>query len=210
MPSSSPIRRHITAGLAAAVASMSVCAAMYYLRNSHLEMDWSLWFAAMAGYGALGGVLVGLAAGIAERRGAGVARTVLMGASAGVVPGILGVFGFGSLNAPYCGTGTIVCAVLAGAAAYAIRMAPSGDLGRRSVAGSTAVIVIGSLGVLLWLLVTTLGLIPSFDVFRSLALDYGLWFAAALGAGVGAAAGAFIVMASWLDGAAAVAVGYDQ
>ena len=206
----SSIRRHVIGGLAAGVGSMSTMGALYHRQFACLDLDWPLWFLAMAAYGLVGGFLIGQVAGRAERRGAGWFRTILWGASMGVVPGYLGVFGFGSQHAPYPGTPAIVASVLAGAAAYAVALAPRRDLRRFGIAVATAVVSVGSVGVLVWLFSQTLRLVPDFDVFRSLAGGMGAPFGFALGVGLGIAAGLFIAMARWLDLAMARAVGYES
>ncbi|MEX1366547.1 MAG: hypothetical protein AB1Z98_25710 [Nannocystaceae bacterium] len=151
------------------------------------------------------GLCVGGATRVAARRGAGglglAGAGALGGVLAGIAPGIMGIAGFGSLSAPYAGTANIMSSILVGAIAFVALWSPGLLPSRRERsplkhlghAALASVISLGAFGMVGWSLVRALDLVPSFDTLLELSAATGLLpFAIAGGVLLGAAAGAAI------------------
>ncbi len=209
---SSPSPRHwgLRAALAGTIAcgiGALLCTAQYVLLPGALGLDWTQMPLAIAMFVVVGGVSLGLCVGgttlLAVRRGAGIGGMMVAGAAggvlAGIAPGIVGIAGFGSLDAPYAGTANILSTLLVGAITFvalwsAQLSAPRGSwlahLGRSAAA---SVISLGAFGMIAWTLLQTLGLVPSFDTMLRVSDAMGLLpFAVLGGVLLGAMGGAAI------------------
>lgn len=201
--------RAALAGVLACGLGALLCISRYLALPGAMRLDWTRMPLAIALFVLVCGVSIGVCVGgatlLASRRDAMglMVAGALGGALAGVAPGILGVAGFGSLDAPYAGTANILGSILLGAITLVALWSPQlfprrGDrsllrhLGYATVA---SVISLGAFGMMGWSLVSTLGWVPSFDTLADLAWSMGLVpFAIVsgvlLGAGGGAAVGA--------------------
>ncbi|WP_266214648.1 hypothetical protein [Paraliomyxa miuraensis] len=163
----------------------------------------------------VGGVSVGVCVGgatlLMQRRdplrlmGAG----ALGGILAGVAPGVLGVAGFGSLDAPYAGTANILGSCLVGAIAFVALWSPQlfprrsersllRQLGTATVA---SVISLGAFGMMGWTLMRMLNVVPTLHGMTALARAMGLVpFAVVCGVVLTAVGGAAIGAACGLVG----------
>jgi hypothetical protein len=214
------------AGVAAALLGTGLGSWNYFMLPGAERLDPSLMAVALPLFAVLCGLSTGLGVGagtaIAVRTGGGPRRvgalrmvvcSTLGGVAGCMVPTIVGIAGFGSLDAPYAGTANLVFSILVSATTFVSLWAP--NLWGRSAQGSRAVVLgrlehlgisamatslaIASLGILGATLVASLGGMPSFDWFADTAFEIGLlelaaWCGVAIGACVGAAAG----FACWL------------
>ncbi len=209
--------RSLLAGLLAAGVAVSIGWGNYFGLRGAMTIDWTLMFPIVLAYGGFTGVLAGLGLGggmtIATRRAGprvGLVR-LMSGAVLGAVlgcwgPALVGIVGFGSLHAPYAGTGNILFCILVAATVFLAAFAPSllpdqklGLLGRLGVSAVAAGIASATLGTLGWLFVTQLDLLPSFPemawrVEQVGLVRFGVGAATVLGVGVGV----FIGLATWL------------
>lgn len=201
--------RAILAGVIACGLGALVCTTQYLALPGAMKLDWSQMPWAIAVVVLVGGVGVGVGIGgttlLAARRGAGVGGLLvagaLGGAIAGLAPGLLGIGGFGSLDAPYAGTTNILSSILLGAITFVALWSPQltghrqgqswlALLGRSTLA---SVISLGAFGMMAWTLVRALDLVPSFRTMADLACTMGLLpFSLMVGALLGAAGGAAI------------------
>lgn len=222
--------RACAAGLAAALFGVGLGTYHYaHLAGSH-ELDWSWLALALAGFAVFAGLLGGLGLGGATAwavRSAGgpqrvsALRMVAAGIAGGLVgttlPGIVGIAGFGSLNAPYAGTGNIVFCLLVSSTAFVSLWAPvlwcAGGhrpiawvehLGLSALAASLA---IASLGILGATLCTSMGLVPTFEWLVEVAQQIGLVpLAIAAATIIASVIGAAMGFACWLYLSAALVI----
>lgn len=174
-----------------------------------MKLDWSQMPWALGLLAIVGGIGVGVCVGgstlLVARRGAGIGGLTLAGALggtiAGLAPGLLGIAGFGSLDAPYAGTANILSSILAGAIAFVALWSPQltghhhrqswlGLLGRSTLA---SIISLGAFGMMAWSVVRGLDLVPRFETMAATANAMGLLpFSLLVGAGLGLVGGAAI------------------
>jgi hypothetical protein len=190
--------------------------ARYVALPGALGLDWTRMPLAIALFVLVAGISVGVCVGgstlLAARRGARVPGLMvagaLGGALAGVAPGILGIAGFGSLDAPYAGTANILGSTLVGAITFVALWSPQLFPHReRSVllhlahATVASVVSLGAFGMIAWSLVRALDWVPSFDTLADMAYAMGLVpFAILAGALLSAGGGAAIGAACGLVG----------
>ncbi|MCX4240327.1 hypothetical protein OEB96_06870 [Paraliomyxa miuraensis] len=211
-------------GLRAALAGTLACGLGALLGTSRylalpgamrLSWSWDHMPLAIALFVLVGGVSVGVCVGgatlLMQRRdplrlmGAG----ALGGILAGVAPGVLGVAGFGSLDAPYAGTANILGSCLVGAIAFVALWSPQlfprrsersllRQLGTATVA---SVISLGAFGMMGWTLMRMLNVVPTLHGMTALARAMGLVpFAVVCGVVLTAVGGAAIGAACGLVG----------
>jgi len=183
-------------------------------------MDWSSMALALVGFAVLTGVCsgVGIGAGtVAATRMApggaqpGAVRLAAMGGLGGIagcaLPAFVGIAGFGSLQAPYVGTGNLVFCVLLVCTAFVALWAPVlrgefGRLGRAThfgIAAMSSSVAVASLGILGVSVASALELVPSAEQILALAHRVGVQsLAASACVAIGAAAGATAGFACWL------------
>ncbi len=207
--------RAALSGIIACGLGALVCTAHYVTLPGALKLDWALMPLALAMFVIIGGISTGLCIGgttlLAARRGASLPG--LMGAGAvggviaGIAPGILGIAGFGSLHAPYAGTGNIMAALLVGAIAFVALWSPQvlprtgSRLRHLGLSAVASVISLGAFGMIAWGVANTLDLVPSFDRLVAASDAMGIMaFAAVGGVLLGAAGGAAIGAACGLVG----------
>jgi hypothetical protein len=215
------ILRSMWAGTAAALLGVGLGTLQYRELPGAGRMDWSVMGWVLLGYALLVGVSSGLGIGAATSlavrtgggpRKVGMFRLMAMGAVGGVVgcfvPAWVGIAGFGSLHAPYAGTGNLVFCTLVTATTFVALWAPVlagaqvARMGRAThfgVAALASSLAIASLGIMGTTLALALGLVPScrqiFALSRAIGLESLAAYASiAGGALVGAAAG----FACWL------------
>ena len=216
------IGRAVAAGLAAALFGAGL-GTFHYARLPGAEaLDWGWLALAIAGFaifaGALGGLGLGGATAWAVQsaggaRKVGAVRMVLAGVVGGLVgaiaPGIFGIAGFGSLEAPYAGTGNLVFCLLVTSTTFVSLWAPvlwrvgghrpiawAEHLGLSALAASLA---IASLGILGATLCTSLGFVPTFDWLVEVTMTIGLVPLAIVASSIIAATlGAAMGFACWL------------
>lgn len=208
------------AGLAAASLGVGVGTLQYRALPGTAAMDWSMMAVALVGFAVLTGVLsgVGIGAGtVAAMRMGGArarpsaVRLVAMGALGGIagcaVPAFVGIAGFGSLRAPYAGTGNLVFGTLLVCTTFVALWAPMlrggyGRLGRATHFGIAAMasgVAVASLGIFAVSIVSTLGMVPSAEEILAVAQRVGVVSLAASGSvGIGAAAGGTAGFGCWL------------
>jgi hypothetical protein len=218
----STIGRAVAAGLAAAFVGVGLGTIQYAALPGAAELDWSWLSLAIVGFALFAGVLGGLGIGGATAwvvrsaggpRSVGALRMVAAGAAGGLVgitaPGIFGIAGFGSLQAPYAGTGNIVFCLLVASTTFVSLWAPvlwrgstrrglgwPEHLGLSALAASLA---IASLGILGATLCTTLGVVPTFDALFEIACAIGLVpLAVVASVTMGVVLGAAMGFACWL------------
>jgi hypothetical protein len=217
VPRAWSLRAALTGVLAIALGGL-LCTSRYVALPGALRLDWGLGHMplAIALFVLVSGVCVGMGVGgatlFAARRGARVPGLLLAGALggalAGLAPGVLGIAGFGSLDAPYAGTANILSSILLGAIAFVALWSPQlfphrerpllVHLGHAAIA---SVISIGAFGMIAWSLVRTLGWVPSFHALADAAQAIGLVpFALLGGALLGALGGAAVGAACGLVG----------
>jgi len=201
--------RAALAGVIACGIGAVVCTARYVALPGALKLDWSQMPVAIAVFVVLGGASLGLSIGgttlLAARRGARMGGLLLAGfiggALAGLLPGLMGIAGFGSLDAPYAGTVNILSSCLLGAIAFVTLWSPQ-LLGQRSSRSAlrhlgrsalASVITLGAFGMMAWSLVRGLDLVPSFDTMANVAEAIGLLpFSLMVGALLGGVGGGAI------------------
>ena len=225
MPSSVPasrvwsLRAALTGVLAIGLGAL-LCTSRYVALPGALRLDWALGHMplAIALFVLVGGVSMGMGVGgatlLAARRGAQVPGLLLAGALggafAGLAPGVLGIAGFGSLDAPYAGTANILSSILLGAIAFVALWSPQLFPRRRETrplllhlgqAAIASVISIGAFGMIAWSLIRALGWVPTFHALADAALVVGMVpFSLLCGALLGAIGGAAIGAACGLVG----------
>ena len=211
-------------GLRAALAGITACGLGALLGTSRylalpgsarLSWSWDHMPLAITLFVLVGGISVGVCVGgatlLMQRRdplrlmGAG----ALGGILAGVAPGILGVAGFGSLDAPYAGTANILGSCLVGAIAFVALWSPQlfPGRGQRSwarqlgIATTASVISLGAFGMMGWTLMRMLDVVPTFHAMADMAMTMGLVpFAILCGVVLTATGGAAIGAACGLVG----------
>lgn len=202
------LRATLAGGIACGLSAL-VCTTQYLVLPGAMRLDWSQMPWAIALVVLVGGICMGVCVGgatlLAARRGAGVGGLTLAGALggsiAGLAPGLLGVGGFGSLDAPYAGTANILSSILLGAITFVALWSPqlTGHRRRQSrliLLGRSAlasVISLGAVGMVAWSLARALDLVPSVATMADLAATMGLLpFSLMVGALLGTAGGAAI------------------
>jgi hypothetical protein len=117
------IRWSAAAAFAGAVSgslAAALLAASYYLRFACMgpEWSWSTWMISIAILAPVSGAAFGvLACGgvvLGRRKGRPLLGAMIGGALGGIIPSLVGTVGYGSLHAPYAGTGPILLSVLCG------------------------------------------------------------------------------------------------
>lgn len=202
--------RAIAAGIAACAVGAGLATLVYRDLPRAAEMDWSRLAPAIALFVIVAGISIGLGLGggmwVARKGGRRpAARRLVVGSAIGgsvaaIAPGIYGIAGFGSLSGPYAGTANILSSTLLSAAIFVALWAPRlheggprSSAARLGLALVASTICAASVGVLGWMLVTTLHLVPSFGAMKQAAHAIGLVpFAIATGLGIGATGGAFV------------------
>lgn len=195
-----------SSGLAAVGAGAVVCTANYLALPGSAKLDWGAMPLAIAMFVALSGLSIGLCIGgallVAAKRKLGplgyVGAGALGGVVAGLVPGVAGIAGFGSLDAPYAGTANIVLSVLVGTTTFVALWSPRVvahrcDGGARHLLRSAiaAIVCVGGAGIMGWTLARNFDLIPTFDTMRAGVHCIGLLpLSAIVGASMGMAIGA--------------------
>jgi hypothetical protein len=209
--------RAVLAGVLACGLGALLGTARYVALPGALKLDWARMPLAITAFVLVAGISVGLCIGgttlFAARRGARVPGLLLAGALggllAGIAPGILGIAGFGSLDAPYAGTANIMSSTLLGAITFVALWSPQlfprpahqAPLRHLAHAAIASVVSLGAFGMIAWSLVHTLGWVPSFDTLFALACAMGLVpFAIVSGALLTASGGAAIGAACGLVG----------
>jgi hypothetical protein len=222
------ITRAAGAGTVAALFGVGLGTLHYARLPGTAELPWCSLGPAVLGYAVFCGIAAGLGLGagtaVAVRSAGGphrvgMLRMVLGGIAGGllglVVPGIVGIAGFGSLDAPYAGTGNIVFCLLVASTAFVSLWAPvlwrtgAGrpialveHLGLSAIAASLA---IASLGILGATLCTALDVVPSFDWLADTAIALGLVpFAMIASSILATILGAAMGFACWLYLSAAI------
>lgn len=220
--SSGWIIRAAGAGLVAAIVGVGLGTLHYARLPGTAELPWCSLGWAILGFalfcGLAGGLGIGAGTAVAVRSAGGPQRVgmrrMIVGGIAGsllgiVVPGIVGIAGFGSLDAPYAGTGNIVFCLLVASTAFVSLWAPvlwrAGSrhrialvehLGLSAIAASLS---IASLGILVATLCTALEAVPTFDWLADTALAMGLVpFAAVASTILATILGAAMGFACWL------------
>lgn len=215
------ILRSMWAGTAAALLGVGLGTLQYQLLPGAERMDWSVMGWVVLGYALLVGVSSGLGIGaataIAVRTGGGprrvgMFRLMAFGAVGGVAgctaPAWVGIAGFGSLHAPYAGTGNLVFCTLVICTTFVALWAPMligqqiARMGRATHFGIAALsgsLAIASLGIFGTTLALALDLVPScreiFATSRAIGLESLAAYAAVIG---GALVGAGAGFACWL------------
>jgi hypothetical protein len=202
--------RAITSGIAACAAGAALATIVFRDLPGAAAMDWSRLAPAIALFVLVAGISIGLGLGggmwLARARGGTVSPRGLMvgaalgGAAAAIAPGIYGIAGFGSLTGPYAGTANILASILLSASVFVALWAPAlgrggprSSVARLGLALLAATICAASVGVLGWMLVTALHLVPSFASMKHTAHTVGLVpFAIVTSLGLGALGGAFV------------------
>jgi len=211
----------ITAGLLASGAGSTLGGVAYGLGPHAHRVDWCTHIAGLIGLAII--VAFGFCVPVAwvtlrtiERRTAKYtsgARLIVAGAIGGaiggVVPAAVGMGGFGTANLPYAGTGTIVASVLLMSTLFVALWAPRlselpsearpGWARRFAIAAAAATMTAATVGTLVWVGATTLGVVPDLNDVRDVIVVLG-YVPTMLAAGglVSAAAGATIAAATWL------------
>ncbi|MBX7082945.1 MAG: hypothetical protein K1X88_27315 [Nannocystaceae bacterium] len=212
------IIRAAWAGIAAACLGVGLATLNYAQLPGTEAMPWCAMLPAIVGYALVAGVCAGLglagATALAVRSGGGPRRVgglrlAAFGAVGGVVgtalPAVLGVAGFGSLDAPYAGTANLVFAVLVASTTFVALWAPQlqrgcpearamGRIEHLGISAMASTLALGSLGILGATACGALGFSPTLEWFVSTAEQVGLvtlgvGTAVVLGAAIGAAAG---------------------
>jgi hypothetical protein len=222
--------RAAAAGCVASVLGVAL-GTMHYAQLAGTEsLCWSVLGAALVLFalasGIMGGLGLGAATAIAVRSAGGVRRVgpgrmiaagTIGGLAGLVVPGIVGIAGFGSLPAPYAGTGNLVFCLLVASTAFVSLWAPvlwridaarpiawGEHFGLSALAASLA---IASIGILVATLCAALGMVPTIDWLAAVALAIGLLPLAALASGVLAILlGSAMGFACWLYLRAAIVI----
>lgn len=221
--------RSAWAGTAAALFGVGIGTLGYRALPGTEHMDWSAMALALFGYALLTGVSSGLGIGagtaLAVKSGGGprrvgALRLTSLGALGGIagctVPAIVGIAGFGSLDAPYAGTANLVFCTLMVCTTFVTLWAPMlwgrdrDRLGRGAHIGIAAMassLAVASLGILAVSLVSAVGLVPALGDFVALSRCFGL-FEMSLGIGLlaGACVGATAGFATWLYLSTAIAL----
>lgn len=209
------------AGIAASLLGVGLASWNYSMLPGAERLDWCAMTIALPIFAVLCGISAGLGIGagtaVAVRTGGGprkvgalrmIALSTIGGIAGCTVPVIVGVAGFGSLNAPYAGTANLVFCILVGATTFVALWAPRlwgreravlGHIEHLGISAMATSLAIASLGILGASLVATQGGMPSFEWFATTAraiglLELAVWCGLAIGALVGAAAG----FACWL------------
>ncbi len=206
------------AGIAAACLGVGLATWNYAQLPGTEAMPWCAMMPAIVGYALVAGLCVGLglaaATALAVRtaggpRRVGGLRLALFGAVGGVIgtalPAVLGVAGFGSLDAPYAGTANLVFAVLVASTTFVALWAPQlqrgsaearamGRIEHLGVSAMASTLALGSLGILGATACGALGFSPTLEWFAAASdqlglVTLGVATAAVLGAALGAAAG---------------------
>lgn len=215
------ISQALFAGLVAAGLGTALATYHYLGLQGAERLCWSTMPLVLLAFAVLSGASTGLGIGfgtmLAVRTAGGPMRAsavrmtgcAALGGVLGVfVPGIVGIGGFGALDAPYAGTANLVFSLLVSTTTFVTLWAPAlrgpeiQRLGRAEHVGIAAMsssLAIASVGVLGATLCSILGWVPSFDWLFEAAHAMGLlafaaWTAIVLGAILGAASG----MACWL------------
>lgn len=214
-PSRPWILRAIAAGFAAALVGTAIGAFVYLGLPGAMRLDWSIMPWVLLGFSGLSGVLGGLGLGtgmiVATRRRISAPRLVLGSALGGAVgcllPGVVGIAGFGSLDAPYAGTTNIVSCLIVGSAVFVAIWSPALDESTRrgpwfhrlGLATIASVVTCGAAGIAGWTLATMLGAIPTLQVLQAWADAHGL-VSMSLIAGLllGLGVGAMMGLATWI------------
>ncbi len=191
------IGRAVAAGLAAVALGVGLATFQYAALPGAAELDWGWLGLAVVGYtlftGSLAGLGIGLATAWAVRGAGGPRRTsalrlVLAGALGGILgmmaPGIFGIAGFGSLEAPYAGTANLVFSMLVASTTFVALWAPvlwrqpgarriswAEHLGLSALSASLAIASIGILGATLC---SSMGFAPDLEWFLEAAMCMGL------------------------------------
>jgi len=191
------IGRAVAAGMAASLFGAGLATFHYAGLPGTAALDWGWLALAITGFAVFAGVLGGLGLGGATAwavrsaggpRKVGALRMVFAGVIGGLVgaiaPGIFGIAGFGSLEAPYAGTGNLVFCLLVTSTTFVSLWAPvlwhvgghrriawAEHLGLSALAASLA---IASLGILGATLCASLGFVPTFDWLVEVAMTIGL------------------------------------
>jgi hypothetical protein len=209
--------RAIVAGLLAALLGVGVGTTLYLAHPGAMVLDWGVmkWIVlAYAGFtGLLGGLGIGGGMILAREREGGPVRAwrLLSGATLGglvgcMAPAVVGIAGFGSIDAPYLGTANILFSIWIGCTAFVTLWAPRLSTAGRMRTGTriglaalASIITFASLGMLGWTLVTSLALVPSFTELQALAWRIGLVnFSAVAGTLAGTVVGASMGLATWV------------
>lgn len=127
----------------------------------------------------------------------------LGGVVAGIIPGLYGFAGFGSLHAPYMGSVNILSSVLAAVTAFVVlwgpRLLPTdvaqriGPAQRFGLATLAAVITVGAVGLLGGMVAMSLHLVPHLPQLRVMAAVVGLPLLGMIGGAVLGALGGTLV-----------------
>lgn len=191
------VGRAVAAGLGAVALGVGIATFQYAALPGAAELDWGWLGLAVAGYALFTGCLAGLGIGLATAwavrsaggpRRTGALRLVLAGAAGGIVgmigPGVFGIAGFGSLDAPYAGTANLVFSMLVASTTFvslwapvlwrqasARRIAWAEHLGLSALSASLAIASIGILGATLC---SSMGFAPDLDWFLETAMCMGL------------------------------------
>lgn len=205
------------AGAMAAAVGCGVGWGNYFRLPGAMRIDWEAVGPMVFVFGVLCALMMGLGLGgglhLASRKhgprtsavrlavGAGLGGMIL-----GTLPATLGIGGFAHLNAPYGGTANILGSSLLANAVFVAVFAPMlhadhevGFLRRLGLAALASCITAATLGGLVWVLVNELGVVPSFPELADTAEQMGLWmFSAGIGAGLTAALGVFVGLATWI------------
>ncbi|MEM6293603.1 MAG: hypothetical protein AAGA54_20180 [Myxococcota bacterium] len=217
--------RSLFAGFVAAAVGVGVGWSNYFALPGAMRIDWSAMLPVVVAFGGLCGLLTGLGLGggmswVARKDGADVGAVRLtVGATVGAVlactvPATLGIAGFAHVNAPYAGTANILGSTLLASATFVALFAPSLHrepglrwLPRLGLATGASALTTTTLGTLVWLLADQLALLPSFPEMAMAAERIGLWrFSAVVAAGLCAALGVFMGLATWVYLTVALAV----
>ncbi len=213
------VLRASLAGVTAALTGTAFGTFHYLGLPGALELDWSIMLPVVMAFAVGSGLIAGLsiAAGMLRacrgRSRVGFPRLVLGaalgGAFGGLVPGLVGIAGLGSLPAPYAGTGNILFSALVAATVLVTFLSPilapaRGSLTTRLGIAAIASIVAGTtMGALAWAFATRLGIVPDLDDLRRAVAVMGLVPLALVGgASVTAGTGALTGLAVGLSVAA--------
>lgn len=194
------VRAHLWAGVVAGAISGTLGSGIYWLKFSHRwPGSFAVFAAAVVGYLLVCGLAVGGAQALAAGRSSKTPALLLYAAAFGIVPGFIGVLGFGSLHAAYMGNELILVTCLVGGLTYVVGAAQTPTARGRMLAAASALVVAGALAGLGWMFVTTLDVVPSFPTLRAAVRSAPVLTAAAVGAGLGVFVAIVIVLARHVE-----------